>query len=94
MATVINSYGVEINYDAAVELMDDETREAVCADLAPPVRNRNFLMRTPPPILSNLVRTGSWTQPTPSIDKKGGQLNAYNFCQALAEHRQNRCRRG
>lgn len=35
MATVINSYGVEINYDAAVELMDDETREAVCADLAP-----------------------------------------------------------
>lgn len=35
MTTVINSYNVEINYDAAVNLMDDETREAVHADVAP-----------------------------------------------------------
>ena len=35
MAKVINSYGIEINYNAAVELMDDELREEVHADLAP-----------------------------------------------------------
>ena len=35
MAKVINSYGTEINYNAAVELMDDELREEVHADLAP-----------------------------------------------------------
>lgn len=34
MAKVINSYGTEINYKAAVELMDDELREEVHADLA------------------------------------------------------------
>lgn len=34
MAKVINSYGTEINYNAAVELMDDESEE-VHADLAP-----------------------------------------------------------
>lgn len=35
MAKVINSYGTEINYNAAVLLMDDELREEVHADLAP-----------------------------------------------------------
>ena len=35
MAKVINSYGTEINYNAAVELMDDEQREEVHADLSP-----------------------------------------------------------
>lgn len=35
MTMVINSYGVQIDYDAAVELMDDEIREDVAADLAP-----------------------------------------------------------
>lgn len=35
MEKVINSYGTEINYNAAVELMDDELREEVHADLAP-----------------------------------------------------------
>lgn len=35
MAKVINSYGTEINYNAAVYLMDDELREEVHADLAP-----------------------------------------------------------
>lgn len=35
MTAVINSYGAAINYDAAVNLMDDETRETVHADIAP-----------------------------------------------------------
>lgn len=35
MTMVINSYGVQIDYDAAVELMDEEIREEVAADLAP-----------------------------------------------------------
>lgn len=35
MTMVINSNGVSINYDAAVELMDDNLREEVAADLAP-----------------------------------------------------------
>lgn len=32
---VINSNGTAINYGAAVELMDDDLREEVAADLAP-----------------------------------------------------------
>lgn len=35
MTMVINSNGTAINYDAAVELMDDDLREEVAADLAP-----------------------------------------------------------
>ena len=35
MTMVINSNGTAINYDAAVELMDDYLREEVAADLAP-----------------------------------------------------------
>lgn len=35
MTIVINSNGTAINYDAAVELMDDNLREEVAADLAP-----------------------------------------------------------
>lgn len=32
---VINMSGTEINFDAAVSLMDDEIREEIHADLAP-----------------------------------------------------------
>ena len=35
MTIVINSNGTTVNYNAAVELMDDDLREAVAADLAP-----------------------------------------------------------
>lgn len=35
MTIVINSNGAAVNYSAAVELMDDDIREAVAADLAP-----------------------------------------------------------
>ena len=35
MKKVLNSFGVEIDYSAAVELMDDDAREAVHAELAP-----------------------------------------------------------
>lgn len=35
MTIVINSNGTSIDYDAAVELMDDDLREEVAADLAP-----------------------------------------------------------
>lgn len=35
MLEVLNSHGAKIDYAAAVELMDDDTREAVAADLAP-----------------------------------------------------------
>ena len=35
MTKVINNYGVAVDYDAAVELMDDELRGEVAADLAP-----------------------------------------------------------
>lgn len=33
--TVKNTYGTEINYEAAVELMDDEICEELSAELAP-----------------------------------------------------------
>ena len=33
--TVINKSGCSINYNAAVELMDDELREALAASVAP-----------------------------------------------------------
>ena len=35
MTTVKNSNNVTINYDAAVELMDDDIREELAAELAP-----------------------------------------------------------
>ena len=35
MKTVINAYGTEVDYDAAVSLMDDELREEIAYDLAP-----------------------------------------------------------
>lgn len=35
MKKVVNAFGVEINFDAAVSLMDDEIREDVHSDLAP-----------------------------------------------------------
>lgn len=35
MVTVKNQYGVEISFDAAVALMDDDIREEVHADIAP-----------------------------------------------------------
>lgn len=35
MLEVMNSYGTKIDYAAAVELMDDEIREEVHAELAP-----------------------------------------------------------
>lgn len=35
MSKVVNEYGVEINYDAAVELMDDELREEIHSEMAP-----------------------------------------------------------
>lgn len=35
MPIVINSNGTSIDYDAAIELMADDIREAVAADLAP-----------------------------------------------------------
>ena len=33
--TVKNTYGPEINYEVAVELMDDDIREELTAELAP-----------------------------------------------------------
>lgn len=33
--TVVNGYGVEINFDMAVNLMDDDLREKLHAELAP-----------------------------------------------------------
>lgn len=33
--TVINEYGVQIDYEAAVNLMDDELREEIHMDIAP-----------------------------------------------------------
>lgn len=35
MKKVINGYGVEIDFEAAVTMMDDEIREKVHFDLAP-----------------------------------------------------------
>lgn len=35
MTKVKNFYGVEINFDAAVNIMDDEIREQIHADMAP-----------------------------------------------------------
>lgn len=33
--TVTNEYGVKVYYDAAVQMMDDETREEIHAEIAP-----------------------------------------------------------
>ena len=35
MKTVINDYGLEIDFNIAVSLMDDEIREQIHSDLAP-----------------------------------------------------------
>ena len=35
MTKVINQFGEEVNYEAAVQLMDDEIREELHAQLAP-----------------------------------------------------------
>lgn len=35
MANVMNGYGVEINFDAAVNMMDDEIRESLSMKMAP-----------------------------------------------------------
>lgn len=35
MKNVINSWGTEINYEAAVNMMDDELREELHAEIAP-----------------------------------------------------------
>lgn len=42
MTMVINSNGTSIDYDAAVELMDDDLREEVAADLAPCTKQEFF----------------------------------------------------
>ena len=35
MKNVINSWGTEVNYEAAVNMMDDELREELHAEMAP-----------------------------------------------------------
>jgi len=35
MRKVINSYGIEVDFDAAVAIMDDELREEIHAQFAP-----------------------------------------------------------
>ena len=35
MTIVINNYGTEIDFDAAVNLMDDEIRETIHSELVP-----------------------------------------------------------
>lgn len=35
MTTVINEYGVEVDFEVAVSMMDDEIREEVHFDIAP-----------------------------------------------------------
>lgn len=35
MTTITNEFGVEINFDAAVNLMDDEIREMLHEEIAP-----------------------------------------------------------
>lgn len=32
---VVNEYGVEVDYDVAVSMMDDDIREEIHADMAP-----------------------------------------------------------
>ena len=34
-ATIINSYGKEFDFEATVQMMDDEVRESVHEDMAP-----------------------------------------------------------
>ncbi len=34
-ATIINSYGEEFDFEATVQMMDDEVRESVHEDMAP-----------------------------------------------------------
>lgn len=41
--TVKNTYGTEINYEAAVELMDDEICEELAAELAPCTEQEFFI---------------------------------------------------
>lgn len=42
MAKVINEYGTEINYDVAVNLMDDEIREELHSKFAPCAEQKFF----------------------------------------------------
>lgn len=69
MAKVINSYGTEINYNAAVELMDDELREEVHADLAP-CTEQEFFAEAPAATPSASARSGRWTSGIPAIEAR------------------------
>lgn len=41
--TVVNEYGVNVDYDLAVSMMDDDLREEIHGDLAP-CTDQQFLM--------------------------------------------------
>lgn len=64
MTIVINSNGTSIDYDAAVELMDDDLREEVAADLAP-CQSRSFLQSIASGTPSNSAHRGSSIKATP-----------------------------
>ena len=53
---VINLNGVEIDFDAAVELMDDEIREAVCIAFAPCTEQEFFTAYEK----AHAARFGAW----------------------------------
>lgn len=59
---VINKYGVKIDYDAAVDLMDDDIRETLAAELAP-CTDQEFFTAT--------------ARRTPRSTAKSGRLTAY-----------------
>lgn len=42
MTKVTNSYGIEVDFDAAVAIMDDELREEIAAQFAPCTEQKFF----------------------------------------------------
>ena len=57
MAIIKNQYGVEIDFDAAVALMDDDIREDLHFRLAPPAPSRSFSRLTPSGTLKSMARS-------------------------------------
>jgi hypothetical protein len=61
--TVVNEYGVNIDYDLSVSFMDDDLREEIHGDLAP-CTDQQFLTSMQNGTSKNLMRFGSWQKKT------------------------------
>ena len=73
--TVVNEYGINIDYDLAVSMMDDDLREEILHR----ARINSFLTSTQNVTSKNLMRFGSWQKKTLVI-KYSAERKGSAFC--------------